>query len=807
MSPISSMLIGCNRKRRIRVHRCAWQRSICCAVMMAASLPADGATFQRLGQLPGSNGYGEASDVSGDGLTAVGYSQFPGFTAVAFRWTDDDGLTTLGPPTPFFDRAFAANQDGSVIGGRYFNLAVVWTEEDGLLDISPAGVTFASVLDVSGDGTTAVGSQEFEDGSGGAFRWTEQEGVSALTPISRATGTSYDGAVVSGHGRFDGVTQPYRWTQETGAVPLGTLRSDGTGEGRAQATSADGMHIVGFADADAGTQAFLWTEQDGMIDLAAGSEFAPFGSYALEVSADGSVIGGAFGEFGTTPWSAFVWTEETGMLDFQALLTEQFGLGRELRGWRLREVHGISDDGQTLVGVGRNPGGTPEGWIARLDAPIDASPADFDLDDDVDVVDGDIWQANFGMLTGAARHHGDANFDHAVNARDFLIWQREIAMSVIATPPPSLVPEPTGVCWIAAGLLVLLGARPQQGSPFAPTGAGRRPHASGVTLIELLVALAILAVLVALLIPAIQSSREAARRTQCKSQLKQIGLAVQLHVDAQGFYPSGGWDKYWNGDPGRGFGRNQPGSWIYNILPFAEQAPLHDAPRGRERAMQTYRAIGEMMTRPVELFYCPSRRGVAAYPDMWGNMEGYRNAIVPGYPNSLVAKSDYAANSGDGVRNSGLSAPVVYTVNETTGDHCTESFSWSITNDASLATYHTGVMFYRSEITVPQITDGLSRTYLLGEKYLNPDHYLTGADRGDDQSLYTGYDWDNHRLTNVRFPPLRDKQGHSPPGKHFGSAHPTVWHVVFCDLSVQALDYNIAPEVHRRYGNRLDGEY
>ena len=85
-----------------------------------------------------------------------------------------------------------------------------------------------------------------------------------------------------------------------------------------------------------------------------------------------------------------------------------------------------------------------------------------------------------------------------------------------------------------------------------------RRIARGFTLVELLVVIAIIGVLVALLLPAIQAAREAARRTQCKNNLKQLGLACQLHVDSHKFFPSGGWGDWWVGCPDHGWARTSP---------------------------------------------------------------------------------------------------------------------------------------------------------------------------------------------------------------------------------------------------------
>jgi prepilin-type N-terminal cleavage/methylation domain-containing protein/prepilin-type processing-associated H-X9-DG protein len=314
----------------------------------------------------------------------------------------------------------------------------------------------------------------------------------------------------------------------------------------------------------------------------------------------------------------------------------------------------------------------------------------------------------------------------------------------------------------------------------------------GFTLVELLVVIAIIAVLVALLLPAVQAARESARRAQCSNQLKQIGLAFQLHHDTHKYLPSGGWGYFWTGDPDLGYGASQPGSWAYNCLEYIEQGTLRNMGKGLPDA-QKKAALTELLSTPVPVFYCPSRRPAIATPNRVPDQ-----AILTYNTNNttLLARSDYAANLGPQVGAESLqwgAGPQPQRVHLGVGFY------------DNLAKIARGIVYQRSEIPIRRITDGLSQTYMVGEKFLAPKDYSTGEDLGDDQSLWSADDWDLHRQTDL--PPARDQDGFGNGGVLlFGSAHPGTFHMAMCDGSVQGISYDIDPTAHWRYGNRDDGE-
>ena len=139
------------------------------------------------------------------------------------------------------------------------------------------------------------------------------------------------------------------------------------------------------------------------------------------------------------------------------------------------------------------------------------------------------------------------------------------------------------------------------------------PSNLGFTLVELLVVIAIIGTLVALLLPAVQNAREAARRMQCQHHLRQMGLAAISHQTAHGYYPSNGWGFRWMGDPDRGAGSTQPGGWTYQILPFLEEGSMHRFGSGLAEPEKRVQ-LALQKAHVVPLFHCPSRRPAQGYP-------------------------------------------------------------------------------------------------------------------------------------------------------------------------------------------------
>jgi prepilin-type N-terminal cleavage/methylation domain-containing protein/prepilin-type processing-associated H-X9-DG protein len=357
-----------------------------------------------------------------------------------------------------------------------------------------------------------------------------------------------------------------------------------------------------------------------------------------------------------------------------------------------------------------------------------------------------------------------------------------------------------------------------------PTIAFRGKRA--FTLVELLVVIAIIGILIALLLPAIQAAREAARRLECSNHLKQIATACINHENTQKFFPTGGWNWQWCGDPTCGYGRRQPGSWPFNILPWLEQKQLHDMALGTPSASK--KTVLSTMTRfVVNEYYCPTRRApvLQHLNDRPQNAGGIAVDVYS-------SECDYAANAG--TRNADGSSHWWYTgtppaptpsddaalvTNVTYPDVDTPNM---VNRQPTNAGFMNGVSFFTSTVKIKDIRDGTAHTYLIGEKNVKTNCYysigdstLKTCDYGNDTALFAGFDYDWHRWGSAPtpsfpngIPPARDLPPDAPEqNNQFGSAHRSTFNMSFCDGSVRSINYNIDLFTHELLCNRQDGGY
>ena len=288
-----------------------------------------------------------------------------------------------------------------------------------------------------------------------------------------------------------------------------------------------------------------------------------------------------------------------------------------------------------------------------------------------------------------------------------------------------------------------------------------RRRGRGFTLIELLVVIAIIAVLIGLLLPAVQKVREAANRASCTNNLEQIGLALHNHHGSFGVFPTcGGYSPsqplviktdaiMWGvGQPGLSPSL-QTGSWAYAILPFMEQEAA-------------YRLGVQATGDAVKNYLCPSRnrnnpQTVPAQETLpWGEVHTYTNAGLNPW-----GKTDYAANA--------LVVP-----------------------NRPLPL-----------LSLADLTDGASHTLLAGEKAIDPNYATTGSWYWDEPFFLGGSDSTSRKGDGL----IRDRRGDFLDAReNWGSLHAAGPQFVFADGAVHAVPYGTPPAVVRALRTPAGGE-
>jgi prepilin-type N-terminal cleavage/methylation domain-containing protein len=322
----------------------------------------------------------------------------------------------------------------------------------------------------------------------------------------------------------------------------------------------------------------------------------------------------------------------------------------------------------------------------------------------------------------------------------------------------------------------------------------------GFTLIELLVVIAIIAILIGLLIPAVQKVREAANRAACENNLKQIGLAVHNYHGVYNSFPP---DRIANDWP----------TWAVLILPYLEQ----------ENAFKLWNTSYRFSEQPgtgtaadpcpinVPTYFCPSRRG----PGQLSVAYTYATGAGPNVNAPPGGLGDYASVAGtannDGILRVSLPSGTV--------NGATVSGTGPFNNSGPGAR----ILTFRSKSSFKTVKDGTSNTALVGEKYIRPNSF---QGKNEDRSIYDGNNQNNFRRflgrilndptdppnplignTTLQTNPTDPATGLAVPlNQCFGGPHPGVCQFVFGDGSVRALNVNLSIDVLTYIGLPDDGQ-
>jgi hypothetical protein len=298
------------------------------------------------------------------------------------------------------------------------------------------------------------------------------------------------------------------------------------------------------------------------------------------------------------------------------------------------------------------------------------------------------------------------------------------------------------------------------------------------------VVIAIIGILVALLLPAVQAARESARRTQCLNNLKQIALAVQNFHDTYKELPPSRW-------------RDKHQTWMALAMPYLEAANEYDMWDFSKPYADPTNKQARMVLIPG--YFCPSRRTPGG--------EGMLSPPVAASVRTPQGSTgDYAGNTGEDLKGAEL-------VN---GEMVVQDTFGVL---MSAKSFVLGDFIPKSFVSFEHITDGLSKTFLVGEKQV-PSNKM-GIDILNqvvgDASIYNGDYLQNHvRPASHLWPPAPEPEYGEPCGENgstdecdwhvlFGSSHPGVVQFGLCDGSVHVINRSINLETYRRLAVRNDG--
>ena len=335
-----------------------------------------------------------------------------------------------------------------------------------------------------------------------------------------------------------------------------------------------------------------------------------------------------------------------------------------------------------------------------------------------------------------------------------------------------------------------------QHSLFLIVGTMKR---KAFTLVELLVVIAIIGILIGMLLPAIQTVRESARRTSCMNKLRQIGLATLSFESVNQAFPPARLFSKRNANRPYDLGEDQP-SWFVRILPFVEQEAFYDQ---WDLSKSYDKHPNEVIFQPLDVFICPSRRTQddAKAPEVVQTVDvtapcgcggTYQVRVVGG------ATGDYAGNHGDLSPGSTGAETDYYFGGNGTG---------VIISSQAIAFRAPGSqprLDWIDKITHGAISDGTSNTYLAGELHVSSENLNTIPYNGP---IYNGQDLAAFARIGGPGVPILGPKEESPTGiLGFGSWHPQSCNFVYADGSTHSVQSKIDTVTLGKLCNRADGE-